>query len=202
MSESTSLQSYLTSLPEVKTSRLPHGIIFTANKRLYQVLEAGTGGFRKARQWRHGEETDVALVADSYLTNFLTLIEWGRLLPVYPSRLDLLDRDDYISYLFTEEQTALDAAYLDAALVQSGDVYVRNHDRQPAFAITDGIHIFRIYYYDRSSGRSSLQSISAAKTIQFRLAMKGPMYWRLLPSWPKDSLWSGETIPHVPPVKS
>lgn len=201
MSEQISLGSYLASLPEVKTERLPDGTIFTANNMLYQVLSTGTGRFRKARQWRCGEETDVALVADSYLTNFLALIEKGRLLPIYPLRSDLLEQSDYASYLFTEEQTALDAAYLDAALVQSGDVYVRNHDREPAFSVTDGIHAFRLYYYERSTGRSSQQAV-LARTIQFKLAVKGPMYWQLLPSWPKNSFWSGETIPHVPPVQS
>jgi hypothetical protein len=200
MSEQINFQAYLASLPEVITARLPYGTIFTSDKLLYQITEAGTQGFRKARQWRGGEETEVALVPNSYLANFLPLVERGKLLPIFPGRDDLLEHEAHVVYLFSEEKTALDAAYLDSALVQSGDVYVRNHGRDPAFAISDGRRLYRLYYYSRSSsGGSTLNQL--VQTIQFRMYNKGPMYWRLLPSWPPmTSGYADETLPNLRPV--
>ncbi len=200
----TTLQAYLASLPEVETSRLLVGTLFTAHGLLYQVIEAGATGFRKARQWRQDEDSDVALVPDSYLANFLPVVARGRLLPIYPTRQDLLDKRESTCYLFIDEQVALDAAYLDNALVKGGGTYVRNHGLEPAFAITDGIHVFRLYYYDRSgAGKSALTSAAAGRTLQFRFFYRGPMYWRLLPSWPRSAPFSDgdETLPHTPPVK-
>ena len=202
MSDPLDLQAFLATLPEVETARLPQGTLFTANQQIYQVIETGPGGFHKARQWRTGEETDVALVPGSFLANFLPLIARARLLPVYPTRTDLLRHGEPAHYLFLGERQALDAAYLDVALVQSGDAYVRNHHREPAFAATDGIHIFRVYYYSRSvSGRHTIdsESFAKAKTIQFIPYHRGPMYWRLLPTWRDMSTWADETLPSPRP---
>ena len=185
MSEKINLQAYLASLPEVETARLRYGTLFTANGRIYQVVEVRAGGFHKAREWRGDEKTEVALVPGSFLANFLPVVARGRLLPVYPTRMDLTEDGEPIYYLFPGEQQALDAAYLDVALVQSKDAYIRNHGREPAFAATDGNHILRLYYYSRSVRGYSFQIEEDfhKQTIQFRLCRFGPMYWRLLPSW-------------------
>lgn len=204
MSEQLELQTFIASLPEVETLRLPRGVIFTANRLLYQVVETGAEGFHKARQWRCGEETDVALVPGSYLARFLPLVERGRLLPIFPTRLDLTDRGDPIVFLFPDERMALDAAYLDVALVKSGDAYVRNHGREPAFAATDGVHVFRVYYYSRTvHGRATqISTTPTEKTLQFRYYTRGPMHWRLLPTWRDATPWLDETIPNFPAVGS
>ena len=205
MSEQIALQAYLASLPEVETARLPIYTLFAANQRIYQVVEIGAGGFHKGREWRKGEDTDIALVSGSLLANFLPVVLRGRLLPIYPSREDLLERSEPLSYLFPDERQALDVAYLDAALVRSGDVYVRNHGRKPAFALTDGVRVFRTYYYSRSIyGHAIADSdIATAKTIQFRPFARGPMYWRMLSSWPQATFWGDEdTLPHYPSSSS
>ncbi|MBN1964007.1 MAG: hypothetical protein JW910_05140 [Anaerolineae bacterium] len=199
MAEELQLQAFVASLPEIETARLPAGTLFTARRLIYQVTEARSGGFHKARQWRADESTDVALVPGSFLVNTLPLVAKGRLLPIFPNRAALLDEGEILFYLFPDEQQALDAAYLDAALVKSQDVYVRNHGREPAFAITDGVHLYRIYYYNRSS--RGYASEASAKTIQFKLSSRGPMYWRLLPSWHNHAPWASETIPNMQPVR-
>lgn len=185
MSDAQILQVFLNSLPEVETGRLPLWTMFTANLRIYQVTEVRAGGFHKAREWRKGEETEVALIPGTFLANFLPVVARGRLLPIYPDRNALLEQGEWVSYLFSDERKALDAAYLDSSLVRSGDVYVRNHGRRPAFALTDGVHVFRTYYYSRTTdGQPVIDDDAAmAKTVQFRPCNRGPVYWRLLPSW-------------------
>jgi hypothetical protein len=199
MSPQNQLQAFIQTLPEVETARLPVGTLFTTQGRIYQVIEARPGGFHKARQWRSHEDTDVVLVAGSFLTNFLPLVTRGHLLPIYPTRDHLLERGEVMTYLFPEEKQALDAAYLDTALVKSGDVYVRNHGRKPGFAITDGARLFRTYFYSRAVHNTTVdEDITTATTIQFRPCTRGPLYWRLLPTW--QDIWpSGEdTLPMQP----
>lgn len=193
-------QAYVLTLPLVQTSRLPVGTMFWAKEKLYQVIETGAKGFHKARQWRQGEETEAALVPGSYLANFLPVIDRGRLLPIYPNRQELLEQGQAVHYLFANERLALDAAYLDVALVQGGGVYVRNHGREPAFAATDGAHIFRLYYYSRSVRGNLVDAGAARQTLQFRMSVHGPEYWRLLDSWDETAFWSDDTIQRMPPV--
>jgi len=127
---------YVASLPEVDTARLPRGTLFLAQGKIYQVIETGAGGFHKAREWRQSENTDVALIPDSFPSKFLPLIRRGRVLPVYRSRLELTDNTQPACFVFPTEALALDAAYLDLALVQSSGAFVRNQGHEPAFAIT------------------------------------------------------------------
>ena len=180
------IEDYIASLPEVETSRLPRGAIFLANDRLYQVVETGGGGYHKAREWRKGEQTDVALIPGSFLSKRLPLVRRGRVLPVYRSRLDLTEDDRPTCYVFPTERLALDAAYLDVTLIQSSGAYVRNEGSEPAFSVTDGVHVFRLYYYRQSAhGRPADLSSLQARPLLFtpRPHTEGPGYWRLLPSW-------------------
>lgn len=202
MSEQINLQAFLASLPEVETARLPQGTLFTSQQVIYQVIETRAGGFHKARQWRCGEETDAALVPGSFLANFLPLIARAKLLPIFPTRTDLLHNHEPLNYLFIDESQALDAAYLDVALIQSGDAYIRNHEREPAFAATDGVHVYRLYYYSRSvSGRITFDGFAKAKTLQFVPCSRGPMYWRLLTTWRDGPSLTDETIPSFRPIR-
>jgi hypothetical protein len=209
---------YIASLPEVDTSRLPQGTLFLAQNRIYQVIETGSGGFHKARQWRKTEETDVALIPGSFPSRYLPLIKQGKLLPVYRSRLELTEGDQATCYVFPAENLALDAAYLDVALIQSPGAYVRNHSNDPAFAVTDGVHVFRLYYYRQShnGAKTDLSSLQV-RPLPFmpRLYSDGPAYWRLLPSWTeiippldvtqpmkpiRNTLHDDDTLPDLPPI--
>jgi len=181
---------YIASLPEVETARLPRGALFLANDRLYQVVETGGGGYHKAREWRKGENTDVALVPGSFLGRTLPLVRRGRLLPVYRSRLELTEDDRPTCFVFPTETLALDAAYLDVTLIQSSGAYVRNEGGDPAFSVTDGVHAFRLYYYRQTvHGRLSDLSSLQTRPLPFtpRPHTDGPGYWRLLPSWTDKS---------------
>ena len=209
---------YIASLPEVDTSRLPQGTLFLAQNRIYQVIETGSGGFHKARQWRKTEETDVALIPGSFPSRYLPLIKQGKLLPVYRSRLELTEGDQATCYVFPAENLALDAAYLDVALIQSPGAYVRNQGNDPAFAVTDGVHVFRLYYYRQShnGAKTDLSSLQV-RPLPFkpRLYSDGPAYWRLLPSWTeiippldvtqpmkpiRNTLPDDDTLPDLPPI--
>lgn len=177
---------YLENLPEVDTARLPVGTLFWAEGRIYQVIEAGTGGYHKAREWRKPESTDVALVPGSFPSRYLPLVRRGRVLPVYRSRLDLTRDDRATCFIFPTEALALDAAYLDVALIISPGAYVRNQGQEPAFAATDGAHVFRLYYYRQSvNGRQTDLSVLQVRPLPFRPQphTEGPGYWCLLPGW-------------------
>lgn len=181
---------YIASLPEIDTSRLPQGALFFSDGRLYQVIETGTGGFHKAREWRQTETTDVALIPGSFPARHLPLVKRGKLLPVYRSRLELADQDRPSCFVFPIEALALDAAYLDVALIQSAGAYVRQQDNDPAFAVTDGVREFRLYYYRETlHGRATDLSSLQVRPLRFdpRAHTEGPGYWRLLPTWTEHS---------------
>jgi hypothetical protein len=211
---------YIAGLPEVETARLPKGTLFYAQERIYQVVETSGGGYHKAREWRQTESTDVALIPGSFPSRFLPLVKCGRLLPVYRNRLELTHDDQPTCFVFPTESLALDAAYLDVALIQSPGAYVRNQGHDPSFAVTDGVHVFRLFYYRQSSqGRKSDLSGLQVRPLPFtpRLHTEGPGYWRLLSSWTeiipnieitqpmrpvRNSLADNDqTLPHIPTIK-
>ncbi len=208
--------AYIERMPEVETARLPLGALFFANGRIYKVIETGAGGFHKAREWRKTEETDVALIPGSFPSRYLPLVARGRLLPVYRTRLALTENQQPSCYVFPIETLALDAAYLDVELIQSKGAYVRNHGKEPAFVVTDGVHIFRLYYYRLSATRHKTDlSHLEVRPLPFkpRKHTEGPGYWRLLPTWTlsvpdfdttvnmrRPSFDAQDTVPHVPPV--
>src|SRR5258707_6420468 len=108
--------SYLATLPEVETVRMPAGTLFVANNLIYQVVEVKPDGYARARQWRRDENTDVALVPDSFLARTLPVVKMGRILPVYRSRKELLSNGQTTGYVFPSEALAKDVAYLDVSL--------------------------------------------------------------------------------------
>lgn len=197
-------REYIANLPEVDTARLPQNTLFWAQGRIYQVTETGTGGFHKAREWRKSESTEVALIPGSFPSKYLTVVKRGHLLPVYRSRMELTHDGQATCFVFPTENLTLDAAYLDVALIQSQGAYVRNQGQDPAFAVTDGVHVFRLYYYRQSvHGRQAdldcLQERELAFTPQPHT--NGPSYWRLLPSWTDVSNSLDVTQPSIPILK-
>lgn len=196
--------AYLISLTEVDTSRMPRGTLFVAAGLIYEVVEAGTA-FARARQWRRDEQTDVALIPGSFLTRTLPLVAKGRLLPVYRSRTELTDNGQPRGFIFPTEKLAKDAAYLDVALIMSAGAYVRNHHQDPGFAVTDGVQIFRLYYYMRSDhGRDTHLTSNVVENPHCELHphADGPMYWRLLPSWQEAFPPGKQTQLAMPAVNS
>ncbi|MCZ2096800.1 MAG: hypothetical protein AAGU78_01815 [Chloroflexota bacterium] len=196
--------AYLAELPEVRTSRLPRGALFWANGSIYEVSAVDARGFQKARLWRQAEHTEVALVPGSLLSRHLPVVAQGRALPVYHSQNDLLDAGECSCYVFPTEMLALDAAYLDAALILRSGPYVRQQEAVPAFALTDGIHLFRLYYFRQSThGRptdlSSLRDRSAG--FRPRPHTEGPGFWRLLPSWTEQTNQFDTTQQSLPAVR-
>jgi len=126
------------------------------------------------------------LIPGSLLAKYLPVVRRGKLLPVYRSRLELTENDQATCFVFPTESLALDAAYLDVALIRSPGAFVRNQGHDPAFAVTDGVHVFRLYYYRQSlHGRKTDLSSLEVRPLPFvpRPHTAGPGYWRLLPHW-------------------
>ena len=195
--------AYLAELPEVRTSRLPEGALFWADDAIYIVSEVDARGYQKARLWRQDEHREVALVPGSLLSRHLPVIERGRVLPVYRSQNELLEDGDCSVFVFPAETLALDAAYLDDALIHRSGPYVRQQDALPAFAVTDGIHLFRLYYF-RESARGRPADLSSLRNrragFRPRAHTEGPGYWRLLPSWTEHTRQLDTTQQSLPPV--
>ncbi|MEP7285149.1 MAG: hypothetical protein ABI947_05200, partial [Chloroflexota bacterium] len=169
------------------------------------VTEVGSGGYAKARQWRRDESTDVALIPNSFLTKTLPLVRKGRILPVYRSRIELTDEGKPRGYLFPTEALAKNAAYLDEALIISAGAYVRNHNQEPGFALTDGSQIFRLYYYMKSDqGRTTHLTSRVVENPHCELHphTEGDRYWRLLPGWQEAFPASKVTQISMPVVTS
>lgn len=179
------LTTYLESLPLVKTATLPKGRLFYANNLLYEVIAVDSAGYSRARGWRKDENTDVALIPQSSLARRLPVIDQARVLPLL-SRHDLLQNNQPISYIFPSEANAIDAAYLDSALCgQVGALYVRRHERFPAFEVTNGMTVMRRYYYMRSRagvdvGMQRLKSRISESLVPHK---QGAIYWQMLDTW-------------------
>jgi hypothetical protein len=158
---------------------MPVGTLFVANNLIYQIVEAKPG---RARQWRRDENTDVALVPDSFLARTLPVVKKGHILPVYRSRKELLADGETTGFVFPTEVLAKEAAYLDVSLILTAGAYVRAQGTEPAFAVTDGVQVFRLYYH----GSHAIGRVVENPHCELRVHTDGPGYWRLLPTW-KDS---------------
>lgn len=209
-------EQYLATLVEVKTTTLPIGALFVANRLIYEVVDAGTNLYHKARQWRKDESTEVALASDSSLAQRLPVVAMGRVLPPYRSRDELTENRQPLYYVFGTEQNALEAASLDVALCGVGSgLYVRRNERQPAFEATNGALIFRHYYFMRTNQhlKTNVPDIKYGLPRPLLAHVDGPLYWRLLPSWDESPydwektiamrpiiLDSEDTLPYQPPA--
>lgn len=190
------IRQYLLEIPVAKTASLPLGTLFWADNRLYEVTQVEKG-YHKARQWRKAENTEVSLTNDSALAQRIPIILEGRPLPMHLSRADLLQNGRPISYVFPEEQNALDSAYLDTALCgHASGLYVRRHGQFPAFEITNGLIIVRAYYFMRTTQGIDTQLSVLKSRLSDSLTphREGPTYWRLLPSWSESPYVIEQTI--------
>jgi plasmid segregation protein ParM len=107
-------------------------------------------------------------------------VEYGLPLPRL-NRTDLTTADGQASqFLFPSEKLARAAANLDEALAwQSGCMARKENDR---WLLTDGLHQFRVYHYERADDGRSLDLATRFDTDDEALSYdQGPAYWSHLP---------------------
>jgi plasmid segregation protein ParM len=167
---------------QVSTRSLPEGALFVGpDGVIYQVVLAGSAGFRKAKRWGGSDREAVALVPDSPLTYHYPLMEYGTPLP-HLKRADLTDADGEPShFIFPSESLARAAAYLDETLAwQSGCMARKENDR---WFLSDGLHRFREYHYERGDDDQPLDLVPRfeSEKIQASPYTLGPAHWSYLP---------------------
>jgi len=192
-------EEYLMQLSVVKTTTLPRGALFVADiGKLYQVVDAGQHGEHKARLWRHGEHTEVALDGKSGLARRLPTVEHGRQIPPFTSRDDLMDNRRPLLYAFRREQTAMEAALIDVALCgERSGLYTRRNEQYPCFEVTNGSLLFRQYFFMETDqgNKTNLADLKHGLNFPLRPHLDGPAYWRLLPSWETNPVYdTSQTI--------
>ena len=177
----------------VRTETLPEGILFVSpDGVLYQVVMAGSAGFRKAEPWpwpphdRRGATERpgaVALVPGSLLARNYPVVAEGMPLPIV-SPSDSLSPDGQSShYIFPDEQLARLAARLDETLSHQSGLAARK-ERQRCI-LSDGQHIFRAYHYQSDSRGEEMDLVArfAEEHIEALACEQGPYYWRYIPGW-------------------
>ena len=138
----------------VRTEMLPEGALFVSpNNVLYQVVMAGSAGFRKAEPWPWPPHSwvgsterprAVALVPGSLLARNYPVVAEGKLLPTV-SRSDFLDSDGQPGhYVFPNEQLAKLAAQLDETLASQSSLTAWKERRR--WILSDGQRTFRVYH--------------------------------------------------------
>jgi plasmid segregation protein ParM len=167
---------------QVATRSLSEGTLFVAaDGTIYQVVLAGSAGFRKAKRWGGTEQEAVALVPDSPLAYHYPVVEYGTPLP-RPKRADLTDPDGEAShFVFPEENLARAAAFLDETLAwQAGCMARHENDR---WFLTDGLHQFRVYHYEKAEDGKPVDLVTRfeKENIQANPHTGGPAYWSFLP---------------------
>jgi len=161
---------------------LPEGALFVAaDGTIYQVVLAGSAGFRKAKRWGGTDQEAVALVPDSPLAYHYPVVEYGTPLP-RPTRADLTDPEGKAChFVFPEENLARAAAFLDETLAwQAGCMARQENDR---WFLTDGLHQFRVYHYEETEDGKpiDLETRFEQENIQATPHTRGPAYWSFLP---------------------
>ncbi len=191
MTESDQLPEHTDQVP---TRSLPEGTLFVAaDGVIYQVVLAGSAGFRKAKRWGGSDQEAVALVPDSPLTYHYPVVEFGTPLP-HPTRSELVGADGEPSHFtFPTEILARAAAYLDETLAwQSGCVARKEDDR---WILTDGLHQVRVYHYKESDDNLyfDLDTRFDIEKVKAEPYTQGPAYWAYLP----NAIKSGEPSAEV-----
>ncbi len=176
-------------LKTVRTETLPEGALFVGpDDVLYQVVMAGSAGFRKAEPWppharlKNAELPGaVALVPDSLLARNYPLVAEGRALPTLAWSEFMISEGQPSCYLFSSEYLAKLAAQLDETLAQPSGLVA---GKEPgAWVLGDGKHVYRIYYYQ---GGELSEDVEATVELNVTRAeaqpsQEGPQYWTYLP---------------------
>ncbi len=188
----------------VRTETLSEGTLFVGDDGvLYQVVMAGSAGFRKAEPWpwlsrfqAQGQDDDaeqpsaVALSPGSLLARNYPVVAEGTPLSVI-DRVDILGPGGQPGhYSFPDEQLGGLAAQLDETLAhQSGLAMRKEHQR---WILSDGRRIFRVYHYGRDGEGTEIDLAArfADEQIDALPCERGPYYWQYIPTW--------ETTPRAP----
>jgi plasmid segregation protein ParM len=167
---------------QVLTRSLPEGELFVAGDGvIYQVVLAGSAGFRKAKRWGGSDQEAVALVPDSPLAYHYPVVEHGTPLP-RPKRAELTGEDDEtVHFSFPNEKLARAAANLDEALAWHAGCMARKEDDR--WILTDGMHEFRVYHYEWSDDNLAfdLETRFEIENVDALPHSEGPAYWSYLP---------------------
>ena len=142
-------------LETVRTETLPEGTLFVSpDGVLYQVVMAGSAGFRKAEPWPWpphgwssptGKPRAVALVPGSLLARNYPVVAEGRPLPTV-RRSDFLGLDDQPTHhVFPTERLAKLAARLDEKVAHQSGLTVQQE--RTRCILSDGLRTFRVYHY-------------------------------------------------------
>lgn len=193
MNEQVRLANKHFEVEAVRTETLPEGMLFVSpDGILYQVVMAGSAGFRKAEPWPWPTPAwsgvvekpgAVALAPGSLLARNYPVVAEGRPLPVM-SRSDLLGPDGQPDhYTFPNEQLARLAARLDETLTPQSGLTARKERRR--WIISDGQRAFRVYHYrvDDMGIGMDVDARFAEEHIQARPCEQGSYYWRYMPRW-------------------
>ena len=177
----------------VRTETLPEGTLFVSpDGILYQVVMAGSAGFRKAEPWPWPTPAwsgvvekpgAVALAPGSLLARNYPVVAEGRPLPVM-SRSDLVGPDGQPDhYTFPNEQLARLAARLDETLTPQSGLTARKERRR--WILSDGQRAFRVYHYrvDDMGIGMDVNARFAEEHIKARPCEQGPYCWRYIPGW-------------------
>ena len=177
----------------VRTATLEEGDLFVSpDGTLYQVVMAGSGGFRKAEPWPwlpHSWSGDVerpnavALVPGSLLARNYPVIAEGIHLP-HLTLEDFQGPDEQPGhYVFPVEQLAKLAAQLDETLSRHTGLSARKERHR--WILTDGRNILRSYHYIRDDIGLSVDLAARfdEEGIQALPCAQGPSYWQYIPGW-------------------
>jgi plasmid segregation protein ParM len=177
----------------VRTETLAEGTLFVSPEGvLYQVVMAGSAGFRKAEPWpwppqgrssATGRPSAVALVPGSLLAQNYPVVAEGTPLPVVRWS-EFLGPDGQPShYTLPDEQLATLAARLDEALAYQSGLAARKERQR--WVLSDGRRIFRVYHYQSESAGGEIDLITrfAEEHVKPLACEQGPYYWRYIPGW-------------------
>ena len=202
----------------VRTRTLSEGTFFVGNDDvLYQVVMAGSAGFRKAEPWpwlprsrSSGQSNDterpraVALVPGSLLARNYPVVAEGKPLPEIDRSLLLGPDNQPRHYIFHLEQLAKLAAQLDEALAPQSGLAARKENHR--WVLSDGHSSFRVYHYqqDEQGWNIDLVNRLAEEKIKALPCEQGPGYWQYIPDWePAPSMLEETAAPSLePPIEA
>jgi plasmid segregation protein ParM len=178
-------------LKTIHTDTLAAGTLFVSpDGVLYQVVTAGSIGFRKAERWpphdrsvAAKESRTVALVPGSLPARRHPVVAEGTLLP----RMKWADFTgpgrQPSHYTFPKEELARLAAWLDQTLAHPSGLGARKEHAR--WILSDGQDTFRVYHYqfDSQEEEIDLSTRFAEEHIEALACYQGPHYWQYIPGW-------------------
>jgi hypothetical protein len=167
---------------QVKTRSLNVGSLFMANGLLYQVIEPTPEGFYQAKPWGGCDTSIVALDPAQLNDDKGIVVADGEPVPYYLKRTDLLDeKGSPIRFRFPTKALAFQAASLDQLLAERTNLFLQAYGPM-AYALTDGSHRWRYYYYSQAADMlARAGALAQDKSLSFNYNYAdGPAYWQYI----------------------